>query len=208
MTSVLVADDDRDIRELISFKLQAAGYDVVTASDGDEALAQVIALRPDIAVLDVMMPGKSGTEVLRAVREHADVAKTCVILLTAKAQEADVASGFALGADDYVVKPFSLRELLSRVQAVLGRRVLRPPTPPSLSRGWRWPRSASCSGWRSCCAAGDATEPDGATSLWSSRFGRCWWVWSSMAPPTRLRSNESSVPTGDSGAPWSRTSSR
>ena len=124
MTSVLVADDDRDIRELISFKLTAAGYDVVTASDGDEALAQVIALRPDIAVLDVMMPGKSGTEVLRAVREHADVAKTCVILLTAKAQEGDVASGFALGADDYVVKPFSPRELLSRVQAVLGRRAL------------------------------------------------------------------------------------
>ena len=123
VTSVLVADDDRDIRELISFKLQAAGYDVVTANDGDEALAQVIALRPDIAVLDVMMPGKSGTEVLRAVREHSDVGKTCIILLTAKAQEADVASGFALGADDYVVKPFSPRELLSRVQAVLGRRV-------------------------------------------------------------------------------------
>ena len=123
MTSVLVADDDRDIRDLISFKLQAAGYDVVTASDGDEALAQVIALRPDIAVLDVMMPGKSGTEVLRAVREHAEVATTCIILLTAKAQEGDVAAGFALGADDYVVKPFSPRELLSRVQAVLGRRV-------------------------------------------------------------------------------------
>ena len=123
MTSVLVADDDRDIRELISFKLQAAGYDVLTASDGDEALAQVIALRPDIAVLDVMMPGKSGTEVLRAIREHSDVAKTCIIMLTAKAQESDVASGFAYGADDYVVKPFSPRELLSRVQAVLGRRV-------------------------------------------------------------------------------------
>lgn len=122
MTSVLVADDDRDIRELVSFKLQAAGYDVVTASDGTEALAQVIAQRPDVAVLDVMMPGLSGTDVLRAVRAHPEVGGTRVILLTAKAQEQDVAAGFALGADDYVVKPFSPRELLSRVQAVLGRR--------------------------------------------------------------------------------------
>ncbi|MBC7638368.1 MAG: response regulator [Rhodoferax sp.] len=122
MTSVLVADDDRDIRELVSFKLQAAGYDVVTASDGTDALAQVIAQRPDVAVLDVMMPGLSGTDVLRAVRAHPEVGGTRVILLTAKAQEQDVAAGFALGADDYVVKPFSPRELLSRVQAVLGRR--------------------------------------------------------------------------------------
>ncbi|MEO7744738.1 MAG: response regulator [Actinomycetota bacterium] len=122
MTSVLVADDDRDIRELVSFKLQAAGYDVVTASDGTDALAQVIALRPDVAVLDVMMPGLSGTEVLRALRQHPEVGGTRVILLTAMAQEQDVAAGFALGADDYVVKPFSPRELLSRVQAVLGRR--------------------------------------------------------------------------------------
>ena len=122
VTSVLVADDDRDIRELVSFKLQAAGYDVVTASDGTDALAQVIAHRPDVAVLDVMMPGLSGTDVLRAVRAHPEVGGTRVILLTAKAQEQDVAAGFALGADDYVVKPFSPRELLSRVQAVLGRR--------------------------------------------------------------------------------------
>ncbi len=122
MTSVLVADDDRDIRELVSFKLQAAGYDVVTASDGTDALAQVIAHRPDVAVLDVMMPGLSGTDVLRAVRAHPEVGGTRVILLTAKAQEQDVAAGFALGADDYIVKPFSPRELLSRVQAVLGRR--------------------------------------------------------------------------------------
>ena len=95
---------------------------MVTASDGTDALAQVIAQRPDVAVLDVMMPGLSGTDVLRAVRAHPEVGGTRVILLTAKAQEQDVAAGFALGADDYVVKPFSPRELLSRVQAVLGRR--------------------------------------------------------------------------------------
>ena len=121
MTTVLVADDDRDIRDLVAFKLTAAGYDVITAEDGTQALSSVLEHRPDLAVLDVMMPGMAGTDVLRAVREHEDVARTPVILLTAKVQEADVQSGFATGADDYVVKPFSPRELLSRIQAVLSR---------------------------------------------------------------------------------------
>ncbi|GAB3591293.1 hypothetical protein GCM10027446_08690 [Angustibacter peucedani] len=121
MTTVLVADDDRDIRDLVVFKLEAAGYTVLTAGDGDGALAQVLEHRPDLAVLDVMMPGRSGTQVLQEIRAHAEVGATRVILLTAKAQEADVESGFSLGADDYVVKPFSPRELLSRVQAVLAR---------------------------------------------------------------------------------------
>jgi DNA-binding response OmpR family regulator len=121
VTTVLVADDDRDIRDLVAFKLEAAGYTVLTAGDGDAALAQVLEHRPDLAVLDVMMPGRSGTQVLQEMRAHDEVGATRVILLTAKAQEADVESGFALGADDYVVKPFSPRELLSRVQAVLAR---------------------------------------------------------------------------------------
>jgi DNA-binding response OmpR family regulator len=121
VTTVLVADDDRDIRELVAFKLQAAGFTVLTAVDGDDALAQVLEHRPDVAVLDVMMPGRSGRQVLQEVRGHTEVGATRVILLTAKAQEADVESGFSLGADDYVVKPFSPRELLSRVQAVLAR---------------------------------------------------------------------------------------
>jgi DNA-binding response OmpR family regulator len=121
VTTVLVADDDRDIRELVAFKLQAAGFTVLTAADGDDALAQVLQHRPDLAVLDVMMPGRSGRQVLQEVRSHDEVGATRVILLTAKAQESDVESGFSLGADDYVVKPFSPRELLSRVQAVLAR---------------------------------------------------------------------------------------
>jgi DNA-binding response OmpR family regulator len=121
VTTVLVADDDRDIRDLVAFKLQSAGYTVLTAADGDDALAQVIEHRPDLAVLDVMMPGRSGRQVLQDVRGRDDVGATRVILLTAKAQEADVEAGFSLGADDYVVKPFSPRELLSRVQAVLAR---------------------------------------------------------------------------------------
>ena len=121
MTTVLVADDDRDIRDLVVFKLETAGFTVLTADNGDSALATVVEQRPDLAVLDVMMPGLSGTQVLQQLRAHPEVRATRVILLTAKAQEADVESGFSLGADDYVVKPFSPRELLSRVHAVLAR---------------------------------------------------------------------------------------
>lgn len=125
MTTVLVADDDPDIRELVELKLSSAGYDVLTVGDGRAALDALLTRPLDLAVLDVMMPMLSGTDVLRALRERSSDAPvvwpTKVILLTAKAQEADVEAGFALGADDYVVKPFSPRELLSRVQAVLGR---------------------------------------------------------------------------------------
>jgi DNA-binding response OmpR family regulator len=123
VTTVLVADDDQDIRELVELKLSSAGYHVLTVGDGRAALDAVVAQQPDLAVLDVMMPVMSGTDVLRALRQRGvDGAPGIkIILLTAKAQEADVEIGFALGADDYVVKPFSPRELLSRVQAVLGR---------------------------------------------------------------------------------------
>ena len=119
--SVLVADDDRDIRDLVAFKLTQAGYRVLTVADGTAALSTVLEQRPDLAVLDVMMPGLSGLDVCRAVRASATTASMPVILLTAKAQEGDVEQGFAVGADDYVVKPFSPRELVSRIQAVLAR---------------------------------------------------------------------------------------
>ena len=121
MTSVLVADDDRDIRELVAVKLRQAGYAVLAVQDGAAALSVLLEQRPDLAVLDVMMPGLSGLDVCRTVRGSAATASIPVILLTAKAQEGDVERGFAVGADDYVVKPFSPRELVSRVQAVLAR---------------------------------------------------------------------------------------
>jgi len=121
VTTVLVADDDRDIRDLVAFKLEAAGFDVIVAGDGDQALSSAVEHRPDVAVLDVMMPGMSGMQVLQQMRGRADLSATRVILLTAKAQEADVESGFAVGVDDYVIKPFSPRELLSRVRALLAR---------------------------------------------------------------------------------------
>jgi DNA-binding response OmpR family regulator len=120
-TRVLVVDDDRDIRDLVTFKLEQAGYEVRQAEDGLQALDAVRAWAPDLVVLDVMMPGLSGIDVVRELRADPATSATPVILLTAKAQEADVETGFVTGADDYVVKPFSPRELVSRVQAVLAR---------------------------------------------------------------------------------------
>jgi DNA-binding response OmpR family regulator len=120
---VLVADDDADIRELVVFKLESAGFEVTAVGDGRAALDAALADPPDLVVLDHMMPRLTGLEVCAELRRSPGTATLPVILLTAKAQEADVTRGFELGADDYVVKPFSPRELLSRVQAVLARRV-------------------------------------------------------------------------------------
>ncbi|MPY95300.1 MAG: response regulator [Acidimicrobiia bacterium] len=119
--TVLVVDDDQDIRELVTWKLEAAGFEVVGEADGEAGLAAALETRPDLVLLDWMMPRLSGLEVCRALRDEAATARVPVILLTAKAQEADVQRGFAAGADDYIVKPFSPRELVSRVDAVLAR---------------------------------------------------------------------------------------
>jgi DNA-binding response OmpR family regulator len=119
---VLVADDDDDIRDLVAFRLDRAGYEVLRAGDGQEALDLAKQHRPDLAVLDVMMPKLTGYDVTRELRADAATSRIPVILLTARVQEADVARGFEAGADDYVKKPFSPQELKARVQAVLGRR--------------------------------------------------------------------------------------
>ena len=121
MSTILVADDDRDIRELVVFKLVQAGHDVSWADDGIAALDLIRERRPELAILDVMMPGLSGVDVTRELRADDELATTRVILLTARAQEGDVHVGFSVGADDYVVKPFSPRELVSRVSAILAR---------------------------------------------------------------------------------------
>ncbi|MDA0170890.1 response regulator [Solirubrobacter taibaiensis] len=120
--TVLVADDDEDILQLVSFRLERAGYTVVTAADGQQALAAARQHQPDLAVLDVMMPGLNGYEVTRQLRADPATAAIPVILLTARVQEADVSRGFEAGADDYLRKPFSPQELRSRVQAILARR--------------------------------------------------------------------------------------
>ena len=121
MAKIVVADDDADIRDLVVFKLEQSGHDVVPVSDGAAAVDACRNQRPDLAVLDVMMPGMSGFDACRALRGDPDLADIPVILLTARAQEADIEHGFNVGADDYVVKPFSPRELASRVAAVLQR---------------------------------------------------------------------------------------
>jgi DNA-binding response OmpR family regulator len=119
---VLVADDDPDILALVSFRLERAGYDVLGAHDGDEALRLALEHAPDLAVLDVMMPKLDGYEVTTRLRQNGATRRMPIILLTARVQEADIARGFEVGADDYVKKPFSPQELGARVQAILGRR--------------------------------------------------------------------------------------
>jgi DNA-binding response OmpR family regulator len=118
---ILVADDDVDIRELVEFKLSTLGHEIVAVADGGAAVEACRAQRPDLAVLDVMMPGVSGLEAIRVIRADPALADLPVILLTARAQDSDVETGFDSGADDYITKPFSPRELAARVEALLER---------------------------------------------------------------------------------------
>ena len=120
-TRIIVADDDPDILDLVVFKLTQAGYEVAGVKDGVAALAAIEADPPSLAILDVMMPGLSGVDVLRKVRANPATKELDVILLTARSRDSDVDAGFATGASDYVVKPFSPRELLHRVNALLAR---------------------------------------------------------------------------------------
>jgi len=121
MARIVVADDDADIRDLVVFKLRQLGHDVQAVEDGAAAVGAAQQQRPDLVVLDVMMPGMGGLDATRALRADAELSRVPVILLTARAQESDIEQGFGAGADDYVVKPFSPRELASRVTAVLQR---------------------------------------------------------------------------------------
>jgi DNA-binding response OmpR family regulator len=133
MSTVLIADDDPDILALVTFKVKQAGYTLITATDGAAALAAARETTPDLVVLDVSMPRMSGLEVCRELRADPATAKVPVLLLTARAQEADIEAGFDVGADDYVVKPFSPRELVARIAAILGPPSDTPPdaTPPA-----------------------------------------------------------------------------
>ena len=118
---IVVADDDADILDLVVYMLTQAGFDAVGVSDGAAALAAIEADPPRMAILDIMMPGMSGIEVLRKIRASETISDLDVILLTARTRDEDVDTGFAAGASDYVIKPFSPRELLKRVNAVLAR---------------------------------------------------------------------------------------
>jgi two-component system, OmpR family, phosphate regulon response regulator PhoB len=118
---ILVVEDERDIAALVAYHLTKDGYRVRTAEAGQEALAAMAAERPDLLVLDLMLPGFSGYDVLQEMRRRPELAEVPVVVLTARRDEADRVKGLELGADDYVTKPFSPRELVLRVAAVLRR---------------------------------------------------------------------------------------
>jgi DNA-binding response OmpR family regulator len=118
---VLIADDDRDIVRFVEVNLRLEGFRVATAHDGDEALAKVLELRPDLVLLDVMMPNMDGYEVCRRLRADSRGASVPVIMLTAKSLSADKVEGLRTGADDYIIKPFDPMELVHRVKSTLER---------------------------------------------------------------------------------------
>jgi two-component system phosphate regulon response regulator PhoB len=118
---ILVVDDEPDITALVAYHLARAGYRVSTAGNGQDALKAAREERPDVVVLDLMLPGVSGYEVLRELRKRAETVGVGVILLTARREEADRIKGLSLGADDYLTKPFSPQELTLRVAALLRR---------------------------------------------------------------------------------------
>lgn len=118
---VVVVEDEPDIAALVAYHLQKAGYRVTTAASGDEGLTIALEQAPDLIVLDLMLPGQSGYEMLQALRRQAATRDIGVVILTARKDEPDRIRGLSLGADDYLVKPFSPRELVLRVRAVLRR---------------------------------------------------------------------------------------
>ena len=118
---ILVVEDEKDVREMIRLNLKAAGFDVVEAGNGAEALALAKNDPPKVIILDLMMPEMSGVEVCRALRRNPSTSRIPVLMLTAKSTEEDKVVGFEVGADDYVTKPFSPRELVLRVRAVARR---------------------------------------------------------------------------------------
>ncbi len=119
--AVLVVDDEESIRELVKFHLLKAGYEVVEAVDGNEALREVRREKPELLLLDLMLPGMDGLEVCRNLKGQAATSSIPIIMLTARNEEVDKILGLEMGADDYMTKPFSPRELVARVKAVLRR---------------------------------------------------------------------------------------
>lgn len=127
---ILVVDDEADILELLQYNLAREGYSVTTTTSGEEALKRAKEKVPHLIVLDLMLPGIDGLEVMKRLKEHDDLTCVPVVMLTAKGEESDVVAGLELGADDYIVKPFSPRILTARIRAVLRRRQQAGDEPP------------------------------------------------------------------------------
>jgi len=119
MAKVLIVDDDELLRDLVRHKLTRAGFEVIEAVDGEQALERLAVEPPDVVVLDAMMPGIDGFEVLRAIREQPALAAFPVVMLTARDQEEDVLNGLSLGAQDYIVKPFLPDEVVLRIRRLV-----------------------------------------------------------------------------------------
>ena len=132
---ILVVDDEEHIAELISYNLTSNGYKVITANNGIDAIKLAIEEKPSLILLDLMIPGKDGYDVCKEVRGNSEVKNIPIIMLTAKSEELDKILGLELGADDYITKPFSVRELLARVKAVLRRFYIVEPESNVLTFG-------------------------------------------------------------------------
>jgi DNA-binding response OmpR family regulator len=117
---ILIVDDEPNIVVSLEFLMKKEGFEVAVAGDGEAAIAQAGSFRPDLVLLDVMMPKKSGYEVCQALRADPATAEVKIVMLTAKGRESEVAKGLALGADAYVTKPFSTKDLVARVKTMLG----------------------------------------------------------------------------------------
>ena len=124
---ILVVDDEEHIAELISYNLTSNGYKVITANNGNDAVKLAVEEKPNLILLDLIIPGKDGYDFCKDVRSNSEIRNTPIIMLTAKSEELDKILGLELGADDYITKPFSVRELLARVKAVLRRFSISEP---------------------------------------------------------------------------------
>jgi two-component system phosphate regulon response regulator PhoB len=135
MASILVIEDERDLQKVLEWNLAQAGHGVLLASTGSTGLELARSHHPDLVLLDLMLPDLSGTEVCRALKRHGDTRDAAVVMLTAKSEEVDRVVGLELGADDYITKPFSMRELLLRIDAVLRRAQRSAPTEAPIEFG-------------------------------------------------------------------------
>lgn len=135
MQTILIIEDERDLADLISFNLEKEGFKTVIATDGIKGLDAAFQAIPDLILLDLMLPGMLGTEACKNLKKNERTAQIPVIMLTAKGEEIDKVVGFEVGADDYVVKPFSTRELLLRIRAVLRRSATESVATPVVQVG-------------------------------------------------------------------------
>ena len=121
MAKILIAEDERDIRDLVAFTLRFAGYEVFTATNGEEAIELAPQVSPDLVLMDVRMPRMTGYEACRALKANPDLKDIPVVFLSAKGQESEIQQGLEAGAEDYLLKPFAPDQLTSRVKTILGK---------------------------------------------------------------------------------------